>query len=413
VTQTAPERTSEDFGPPLRGRHRRFAVRRYRLAVIVLGIFGVLFLGAASTLGALAFVGASGISTVDIGGRERIAPASEGAVEEPLLEGVTGITNILLVGSDSREGLTGEELLQLGTDDDERADSAGLTDTIMLVQLDAEENRASVLSFPRDLLVTLCDGSTGRINGAFRDGEDMATGGGPSCLVETVETLTGVPIDHYVQIDFEGFIDAVNELGGVTFYVEEPLTDERAGLDIPAGCVTFDGAKALAFVRARYLDPEADLGRVARQQRFLREMLDKATSLDTLTNPSRLLGFVRAMGNAVTTDEGLSSALDRANLAWTFRSLSNEGIDTHVVPAYDDVWNGAEVLIVDDDRAEPLFAQFRAGSRVTPSPSAVASPSPSAVLSPGATPPSAAPSPVPTVEPEPTFLGAARSAVEC
>ncbi len=407
MTQTAPERTSEDFGPPLRGRHQRLAGRRHRFGTVVLGIFGVLFLGAATALGALAVVGASGITTVDIGGRDR-AGEDGGAVELPVLEEVTGVSNILMVGSDSRAGLTGEEMLQLGTDDDERADSAGLTDTIMLVQLDAEEDRASILSFPRDLLVTHCDGTQGRINAAFKYGESLREGGGPSCLVETVESLTGVPVDHYVQIDFDGFIDAVNELGGVTFYVDEPLQDERAGLDIPAGCVSFDGAEALAFVRARYLDPEADLGRVARQQRFLREMVDKATSLDTITNPARLLGFTRAIGNAITTDEGLSSAFDRASLAWTFRELSNEGIDTHVVPAFDDQWNGADVLVVDEELADPLFAQFRAGSRVGLGPSPSASPAPSIPASPSASaPPSAAPSP------SPTFLGAARSTVEC
>lgn len=378
----------------------------------MLAIFGVMFLGAATSLGALALVGSGGISTVDIGGRDRVQGAADApATQAPVLPEVEGITNVLLVGSDSREGLSGEELLQLGTDDDERDESSGLTDTIMLVQLDAEEDRASILSFPRDLLVTHCDGTRGRINRAFKYGESLQPGGGPACLVDTVERLTGVPVDHYVQIDFEGFIDAVNELGGVTFYIEEPLEDERAGLDTPAGCVTFDGAEALAFVRARHLDPESDFGRVARQQRFLREMMDEASSLETLTNPTRLLGFVRALGNAVTTDEGLSSAVDRASLAWTFRELSNEGIDTHVIPAFDDDFNGADVLVVDEEHADPLFAQFRAGSRVrgqaSPPPSAAPGRQASEVPAPLVT------ETVPTAEPEPTFQGAARSTVEC
>jgi LCP family protein required for cell wall assembly len=409
VTQTAPERTSEDFGPPLRGRHRPLTARRHRLGVIVIAIAGVMFLGAASTLGALAFIGSAGISTVDIGARDRTGEEQAPAPEQPLLQEVAGVTNVLLVGSDSREGLTDEEMLQLGTDDDEREDSSGLTDSLMLIQLDAEEDRASILGFPRDLLVTHCDGTRGRINAAFKYGEQLEPGGGPRCLVETVQNMTGVPIDHYIQIDFEGFIDAVNELGGVTFYVDEPLVDERAGLDIPAGCVTFDGAEALAFVRARHLDPESDLGRVARQQRFLREMVDKVTSLDTVTNPSRLLGFTQAMASAITTDEGLSSVFDRANLAWTFRELSNEGIDTHVVPAYDDEWNGADILRIDEERAQPLFEQFQAGSRVGAGPSISPAPSPSAA----GTPATATPTPASTAEPEPTFLGAARSTVEC
>lgn len=381
------------------------------MGTIVLGIFAVIFLGAATTLGALALVGSRGISTVDIGSRDRQEAVAEGEQGTVLAE-VEGITNVLLVGSDSREGLTGEEMVQLGTDDDGRDGSGGLTDTLMLVQLDAEEDRASLLSFPRDLLVTHCDGTRGRINAAFSYGEELEPGGGPACLVDTVENLTGVPVDHYVQVDFEGFIDAVNELGGVTFYVDEPLNDVRAGLDIPAGCVTFDGAKALAFVRARHLDN--DFGRAARQQRFLREMIDEASSFDTLTNPTRLLGFTQAIGNAITTDEGLSSAMDRAGLAWTFRELSNEGIDTRVVPAFDENFNGASVLVIDEQHAEPLFAQFRAGSRPSASPAPSALPQTAAPQATVTPPPSAAPSPpVATPEPEPTFAGAARSTVEC
>lgn len=409
MTQTAVRLPSEEYGPPLRGRARRLAGRR-RALTVALVIVAVLVLGASATFGALMYFGTSG-SIVDLG-RQRQTAETDIEATGPVLAGVEGVTNVLLVGSDSREGLTEDELLELGTDDDERDDSSGLTDTIMLVQLDAEEGRASVLSFPRDLLVTHCDGTRGRINAAFKYGEELEEGNGARCLVETVTGLTGVFIHHYVQVDFQGFIRAVDELGGVTFYVDEPLVDERAGLDIPAGCVTFDGPKALSFVRARYLDPEADLGRVARQQRFLREMVNEAASFETLSNPSRLLGFVGAVGDSITTDAELSSAFDRANLVWTFRKLSNDGIDTHVVPAYDDEWNGASVLVADEEAAEALFAQFRAGSFSTPEPSV---PPPAAEPTAPGTAAPVVPPPAPELAPapSPTFAGATPSTIPC
>jgi LCP family protein required for cell wall assembly len=386
---------------------------------VVAAIVGVLVLGAGATVFSLAWVGASSVRTVDIGGRDRSGDQEPSRDEEPVLEEVHGVTNVLLVGSDSRQGLTDEDLLRLGTDnEDERT---GLTDTLMLVQLDAEEERASILSFPRDLLVTHCDGTKGRINAAYEYGEQLRPGGGARCLVETVKNLTGVPVHHYVQVDFQGFIKAVDAIGGVDFYVDEPLVDERAGLNVQPGCVHFDGAKALGFVRARYLDPAADFGRIARQQRFLREMVAKAASLEVLANPGRVLGLVRSVGGALTVDPGLSSPLDQANLAYTFRELSNDGIDMHVAPGYDDTWNGANVLALDEQAARPLFAQFQRGSFDGPgdagqpppaSPSSEAEELEVAVGPPAPDAPSVV-APQPDPSPSPSFKGAAVSDVEC
>lgn len=421
MTKTAPELMSGDFGPPLRGGQRRPPRRRRRVSTVLLGIVSVLTLGMAVAVAVVAQLG-DGVAVVDIGplrgaGQQQAADAQQG----PVLSELEGVTNVLLVGTDSRAGLTDDDLLLLGT---EAEAGTGLTDTIMLVQLDADEDRASVLSFPRDLWVERCDGSDGRINGAYNQGEEEGEGEGPRCLVETIEDFTGIAVDHYVQVDFQGFIAAVDELGGVSFYLDEPLVDEYAGLDVPAGCVTFDGAEALAFVRARHLGNPPDIGRIARQQRFMREMLDEVTSAETLRNPAQLLGFVRAMSNSITTDRGLDSARDRATLAWNLRELSNDGIDTHVVPAYEDEIGDASVLVPIDDEAEPLFAQFRAASFGVPSEIASAAPQGSAQPAPaeeapateqGASERDAQPtdSPPSTPSPEPTFAGAALAAVEC
>src|SRR5699024_6111898 len=137
-----------------------------------------------------------------------------------------------------------------------------------LVQLDPRRDGAAMMSFPRDLRVERCNGSTGKINAAYAIGEGTDVGG-PSCLVQTVNELTDIPIHHYVEVDLAGFIDVVEALDGVSMYLDQPITDRYAGVDFPAGCVTMDGAAALGFVRARNIDN--DFGRIARQQRFAGE----------------------------------------------------------------------------------------------------------------------------------------------
>lgn len=349
----AKEPDAEDYGPLLRGGQDPAPRRGRRAARYVAGFMGALMLFGAGLFGTLLWLG-GGVARIEVAGLTGTSDSQANSdLAEPVLQEVTGVTNVLAVGSDSREGLTEEQLLQLGTQDD---GGPNLTDTIILVQLDAENDRAQVLSFPRDLLVTHCDGSRGRINAAFNLGDELEGRTGPECVVQTVRRLTGISIDHYVQVNFEGFIEAVDAVGGVSFHIDEPLRDNHAGLDLEPGCVTFDGAKALGFVRARHLD--SDFGRIARQQRFMRELLGRATSLETLTNPARITGLVRAVSASLTTDEQLST-LEMAQLAYTFRELTNEELETYTVPGYDAEWNGASVLMLEEDQAAQLFAQFR------------------------------------------------------
>lgn len=279
------------------------------------------------------------------------AAAAEQASEQQGPE----LLNVLVVGNDSREGLTAAERRAYGT-----GNYAGTrTDTIMLVQLELNgKGRGAVLSFPRDLLVTRCDGTEGKINAAYGIGLER-NGDGPSCLVETVADVTGVDINHYVEISFDGFVKVVDAIGGVGLYLNEPLVDAKAHINLPAGCVELRGRDALGFVRARYVDN--DFGRIARQQRFLKETVREATDLGVLTNPSRLYRLIDAGASAVKTDEGLDLAGMR-RIAEGMRRLTAGGLQVHTVPAEASLSNGAWFVVEHPKQAAQLYRSFRNGS---------------------------------------------------
>ena len=365
------ELASGRFGPVVHGGRRRrpgkLDVRR--IAVAVVAMVAVLALSAVGTAGALLVVSQRSMERIDLGnvgdhdadGDPQQAVGSDGGTVVDFDE-VTEPTTILVVGTDSRSNLSEEQLLALGTEDD---GGTNLTDTIMLVQVDPARDAAALLSFPRDLYIRRCNGTKGKINAAYAIGEAIEEGGGPECLVDTIEDATGIPVDHYVQVDLAGFINAVDAIGGVTFHVQEPLRDVAAGLDIDAGCVTFDGARALAFVRARKIDN--DFGRIARQQRFLREMIDKVTSAGVLLNPVRLFSLVNEVGASLTTDSGFGLAQQR-DLAFSLRNLDPEALATRTVPGDIAMVDGASVVIPDEERAERLFEAFRDGRLIPEQP---------------------------------------------
>jgi len=321
----------EEFGPIMRG-GRRSAPGR--------GAFRFVLASAAMlTLVAVAGgIGLGGYLTL------RMQRADVGGLAgNPLDE-----LNVLVVGSDSREGLTDEELQALGT----HAVPGRRTDTIFL--LSTSGGRAAMLSFPRDLLVTRCDGTRGRINGAY-------TAGGPTCLAETIGQLTGIGLDDYVEVNLFGLGRIVDAAGGVPMCLDQPLVDRAAGANLPAACTVLDGRAALGYVRARHVDPSGDLGRIARQQQFLKALAHKVMSPGTLANVPRLLRVTAAAGSAVTVNRGFGP-IDLARVARGAQGLASGGPAIHTVPAHPARVGGADVLIVDKDAAEALFAQFRDGS---------------------------------------------------
>ncbi|MEV4104465.1 LCP family protein [Nonomuraea sp. NPDC049649] len=231
------------------------------------------------------------------GNVRHIDVASELDATRPPKVAMTAV-NVLIVGSDQREGKNARYGRHI---EGER------TDTIMLAHLSSRRDGAVVISFPRDSVVQLpgCrpreghpgqQPHTGMINESFNNG-------GIACTWKTIETLTGIHIDHFVKVDFSGFKSMVDAVGGVEVCLAERVDDEKARLHLPAGRQTLDGEQALGYVRARYsFGDGSDIGRIQRQQMFIASMLKKVMNAD----PAHMLGFLDAGTRAVTTDPGLT-----------------------------------------------------------------------------------------------------------
>ncbi|HZG05652.1 MAG TPA: LCP family protein [Streptomyces sp.] len=277
-------------------------------------------------------------------------------------------TNFLVVGTDDRATVTPWE---------KRAYSLGgtpcnCTDTIMLVHLSADRDRASVVSIPRDTYTEFPEhtdpvtgerraGHAGKINAAYAYG-------GPRLTVRTVEELTGVRIDHYLEVGFTSFMRTVDALGGVPVCTTRPLRDSRSGLDLPAGTTRLNGGQALQYVRARYVDAAGDLGRIKRQQRFLASVIDEATRRGVLMNPARLNRIVTALLGSVRADPDFGTdemlALGRA-----MRGLTAASAEFASVPVADpdrSVPGVGSTVVWDAKGAEELFAALRRDRPLTP-----------------------------------------------
>jgi len=228
--------------------------------------------------------------------------------------------NILLVGSDSRDGLSKRELgkIQTKTVDGRR------TDTIIVLHISPGREKAVMVSIPRDLRADV-GGQTNRINAAF-------SLGGPDLLVKTVQEVTGLPIQHYAEIDFAGFLKVVDAVGGVRLCnrTDRTLDDRFANLHMPPGCQQMNGIQALAFVRARHID--SDFGRIGRQQEFLRAVMDKVASKGNLVNLPKLLRIADIVSAHVKTDDTLKTR-EAIGLAQRLRKLDQQHVDMRVYPS--------------------------------------------------------------------------------
>ena len=262
----------------------------------------------------------------------------------------TAGTNWLIVGSDSRAGLTAEEAAELATGD-EAAASGQRTDTIMLLHIPAvgSSRPPTLVSLPRDSAVPIPGTGRRKLNAAYALG-------GPTLLAQTVETITGVHLDHYAEIGFSGFAGLVDAVGGVQLCPPEPINDPLAGLDIPAGCQEFTGPQALGYVRTRH-SPRGDLDRVVRQREFLGALVTKATSPGVLLNPLRIVPLASQAPQAVTVDSG-DHVWHLARLGWTMRALSSGEAVTTTVPiaGFTRLGDGSSAVLWDRERAAQLFA---------------------------------------------------------
>lgn len=220
----------------------------------------------------------------------------------------------VLVGSDGREGLTAAQQKQLHTGSTKVAEGKR-TDSIIMVHVPSGEGKAALISLPRDSYVPIPGHDRNKINAAYALG-------GPKLLVATIEQVTDVRIDGYVEIGFGGFASVVDSLEGVDICVARPMKDPKAGINLKAGCQTLNGPNALGYVRARYSDPLGDIGRVQRQRQFLGAIMKKAASPSTALIPWRYYGFATTAGAGLTVGED-TSLRDVTRVLQAMRSVSN------------------------------------------------------------------------------------------
>lgn len=255
--------------------------------------------------------------------------------------------NVLVLGSDSREDLSPEEQARFDPEGVDRK-TGRRADTIIVLHIDEKRDQVVLVHFPRDLRVTLPGGSTGKINGAYQKG--------PDAIIQTVSEFSGLPIHHYVEVNFSGFNNIVNALGGIKFHFDNAINEPDSGLHVPAGCVELNGDQALAFVRVRKIDD--DFGRIARQQMFIKQMMDKVTSPGTILNPYKVLRLVNLFAENVTTDAELS-VLEMQGLALRLRNFGSERVDMRVVPSRPARIGGISFVIADQSQTEALFSALR------------------------------------------------------
>ncbi|WP_327677506.1 LCP family protein [Kitasatospora sp. NBC_00458] len=339
--------------------------------------------------------GIASIDRVDAFSNDLARPADDGS------------TTFLVVGTDERDGIperTLKDVLHAG------GESCHCTDTMMIVQLSGDGSRAGVISIPRDSYVDIPahrDQATRKEVPAGKGKINAAYGlGGPQLAVATVEQNTGLRIDHYLQVNFAGFVSAVDAVGGVRVCTAKPLRDEYSGLDLPAGTSTLDGAGALKYVRARHLDGSSDLGRMHRQQKLVAQLLHQLTSGGTLLNPVRLARVTDSVLGSVKADKGLT-ADGLITLATRMKDLTAGRADFATVPlaAVDHPVAGwGSTVLWDRAGARALFDAVRegrplAGTTTSAPPSGPPSGPPVATPT-AAVPTAAATTAAPTVAPE-------------
>jgi LCP family protein required for cell wall assembly len=267
----------------------------------------------------------------------------------------TAAMNILVIGSDSRAGTNG----QFGS---AQAISGARSDTMMLLHILPERRGGVVISFPRDSLVPIigCQtdglgdpgqkaqpGQTEMLNATFANG-------GAACLWKTLETSTGIFIDHFVEINFNGFQSVVNDLGGVNVCLPEAVNDPASGLDLSAGTHHVNGAQALAFVRERHIGEGSDLQRIQRQQFFMAALLQQIGDQKTLSDVPRLYTIARDVARTLTTDSGLSVGT-MLSVADGMKGSTSKGVQFTQVPVIADP-NDANRVRWQQPQAAQLFS---------------------------------------------------------
>jgi LCP family protein required for cell wall assembly len=254
-----------------------------------------------------------------------------------------GSENILVLGSDSRSG--SNKKLGGGADD-----GSARSDTAMIVHVYKGHKSASVVSIPRDTLVDRpeCTDTKG-------EKHDAASGvmfnsaystGGAACAVKTVESLTGLRMDHYLEVDFSGFEKLIDELGGVPVTTTKNIDDKQSHLDLKAGTHTLNGKQALGLVRTRHgVGDGSDLGRIQLQQAFIRALVDQVKHVGIFTNPKKLYDLADTATKSVTTDSDLGSVNSLMSFAGGLKGIGSSKMHMVTMPVRYDPANPNRVII--------------------------------------------------------------------
>lgn len=312
---------------------------------------------------------------------------------------IKGAINVLVMGSDTREGKNGEGI---------GGSTPGLSDTTLLLHLSNNRQFAYGVSLPRDAMVEMpaCrrKNGNGTDDGGLRQFNAAYAIGGPACTVKTVEHLTGVRINHFIVVDFVGFKGMVEALDGVTMCVPEEVNDTVGHIQLPAGTYTMDGQQALDYVRVRHDlgAPTGDIGRMKRQQAFLSAMIEKVVSAGTLANPVRLYNFLNAATKSLTTDPGFANLKELGSLGNQLKGIGLDHVQFITVPwqAYQPdpnrvEWAPEAAQLWERIKNDRRLGQEFGGKAVTPANTRTPKPSPSPSAS-----ASSSPSPTSTSSPD-------------
>ncbi|WP_367320779.1 LCP family protein [Streptomyces sp. HUAS ZL42] len=316
-----------------KGRRRKPRDRRKGLMITAWTAAGVLVLGGTGA-GYVYFKLNGNIKSVDIDqalGTDRPTKADNGS------------ENILVLGSDTRSGRN--KALGGGTDD-----GSARSDTAMIVHVYEGHKKASVVSIPRDTLIDRpeCSDTKGDTHDAADDVmfNSAYSTGGAACAVKTVESLTGVRMDHYLEVDFAGFQKLVDELGGVTVTTSKDIKDSDSHLNLKAGTHKLDGEQALGLVRTRHgVGDGSDLGRIQLQQAFIKALLDQIKSINLFGNPKKLYDLADTATKAVTTDSDLGSVNSLMSFANGLKGIGSSNMTMVTMPVRYDPANPNRVII--------------------------------------------------------------------
>ncbi|MET9772697.1 LCP family protein [Streptomyces sp. NPDC006367] len=317
-----------------RGRRRRPRGRRHKaLLAAAWTTAGIVVLG--GTGAGVLYVKLNGnLTSVDIDqvlGTDRPKKAGNGS------------ENILVLGSDTRADGNGK--LGGGTDD-----GTARSDTAMVVHVHKGHKKASVVSIPRDTLIDRpeCTGTDGEKHPAATDVmfNSAYSTGGAACAVKTVESLSGLRMDHYLEVDFSGFRQLVDDLGGVEITTTEDIADPDSHLDLKAGTHRLDGEQALGLVRTRHgVGDGSDLGRIQLQQAFVKALVHQVENVGVLANPKKLYDIADTATKTLTTDSGLGSVNSLMSFAGGLKGIDPGAMHMVTMPVVYDPADGNRVLV--------------------------------------------------------------------